>query len=84
MTEAVSAAAHAVASPAAASGLGTPDWGTAHARKPAGAAIIGARALAGRRHAASRAMGSFKLGLIDGGYHVLQFVLYGLILGLWH
>ena len=22
--------------------------------------------------------------LIDGGYHVVQFVLYGLILGLWH
>lgn len=27
---------------------------------------------------------SFKLWLIDGGYHVLQFTLYGLILGLWH
>lgn len=27
---------------------------------------------------------SFTLWLIDGGYHVLQFVLYGLILGLWH
>ena len=27
---------------------------------------------------------SLKLWLIDGGYHVLQFVLYGLILGLWH
>ena len=27
---------------------------------------------------------SFKLWLIDGGYHTLQFVLYGLILGLWH
>ena len=24
------------------------------------------------------------LWLIDGGYHVLQFVLFGLILGLWH
>lgn len=24
------------------------------------------------------------LFLIDGGYHTLQFVLYGLILGLWH
>ena len=22
--------------------------------------------------------------LIDGGYHTLQFTLYGLILGLWH
>ncbi|HEU0307347.1 MAG TPA: DUF1761 domain-containing protein [Lysobacter sp.] len=27
---------------------------------------------------------SFKLWLIDGGYHLLQFVLYGAILGLWH
>jgi hypothetical protein len=27
---------------------------------------------------------SFKLWLIDGGYHVLQFTLYGLVLGLWH
>ena len=27
---------------------------------------------------------SLKLWLIDGGYHVLQFALYGLILGLWH
>ena len=27
---------------------------------------------------------SFKLWLIDGGYHTLQFGLYGLILGLWH
>jgi len=27
---------------------------------------------------------SLKLWLIDGGYHLLQFVLYGLILGLWH
>ena len=27
---------------------------------------------------------SFKLWLIDGGYHTLQFSLYGLILGLWH
>lgn len=26
---------------------------------------------------------SLKLWLIDGGYHVLQFVLYGLIIGLW-
>lgn len=26
---------------------------------------------------------SFKLWLIDGGYHVLQFTLYGLIIGLW-
>lgn len=26
---------------------------------------------------------SLKLWLIDGGYHVLQFALYGLILGLW-
>lgn len=24
------------------------------------------------------------LWLIDGGYHVVQFLLYGLILGLWH
>lgn len=27
---------------------------------------------------------SFKLWLIDGGYHTLQFTLYGVILGLWH
>ncbi|MBT8143335.1 MAG: DUF1761 domain-containing protein [Gammaproteobacteria bacterium] len=27
---------------------------------------------------------SFRLLLIDGGYHTLQFLLYGLILGLWH
>jgi hypothetical protein len=26
----------------------------------------------------------FVLWLIDGGYHVGQFLLYGLILGLWH
>ena len=27
---------------------------------------------------------SFRLWLIDAGYHVGQFALYGLILGLWH
>lgn len=27
---------------------------------------------------------SFKLWLIDGGYHAVQFVLFGLVLGLWH
>lgn len=27
---------------------------------------------------------SLKLWLIDGGYHTLQFVLFGLVLGLWH
>lgn len=27
---------------------------------------------------------SFKLWLIDGGYHTMQFVLFGLVLGLWH
>lgn len=27
---------------------------------------------------------SFKLWLIDGGYHTAQFVVFGLILGLWH
>lgn len=27
---------------------------------------------------------SLKLWLIDGGYHTVQFTLYGLILGLWH
>ncbi|MEO5565392.1 MAG: DUF1761 domain-containing protein [Luteimonas sp.] len=27
---------------------------------------------------------SFKLWLIDGGYHTLQFALYGMILGAWH
>ena len=27
---------------------------------------------------------SLKLWLIDGGYHTVQFVLYGIILGIWH
>ena len=27
---------------------------------------------------------SFRLLLINGGYHTLQFTLYGLVLGLWH
>lgn len=27
---------------------------------------------------------SFRLWLINGGYHTAQFTLYGLILGLWH
>ena len=27
---------------------------------------------------------SFKLWLIDGGYHALQFTVFGLVLGLWH
>lgn len=27
---------------------------------------------------------SFKLWLIDGGYHAVQFLLFGAILGLWH
>jgi hypothetical protein len=27
---------------------------------------------------------SMKLFLIDGGYHILQFTVYGIILGLWH
>jgi hypothetical protein len=27
---------------------------------------------------------SFKLWLIDGGYHAVQFLVFGLILGLWH
>lgn len=27
---------------------------------------------------------SLRLWLIDGGYHTLQFTLYGVILGLWH
>lgn len=27
---------------------------------------------------------SLKLWLVDAGYHTLQFMLYGLILGLWH
>ena len=27
---------------------------------------------------------SFKLWLIDGGYHTAQFMLFGLVLGLWH
>ena len=28
--------------------------------------------------------GLLKLWLTDGGYHTLQFVLYGLVLGVWH
>lgn len=27
---------------------------------------------------------SFKLWLIDGGYHTVQFLIFGLVLGLWH
>ena len=27
---------------------------------------------------------SFRLWLIDGGYHTVQFLLYGIILGAWH
>jgi hypothetical protein len=27
---------------------------------------------------------SLTLWLIDGGYHILQFLLFGLVLGLWH
>ena len=27
---------------------------------------------------------SFRLWLIDGGYHTVQFLLFGLVLGLWH
>jgi hypothetical protein len=27
---------------------------------------------------------SLKLWLIDGGYHTVQFTLFGLVLGLWH
>lgn len=27
---------------------------------------------------------SFRLWLIDGGYHVAQFILFGLVFGLWH
>jgi hypothetical protein len=27
---------------------------------------------------------SFKLWLIDGGYHAVQFIVFGLVLGLWH
>jgi len=27
---------------------------------------------------------SFKLWLIDGGYHTAQFTLFGLVIGLWH
>ncbi len=27
---------------------------------------------------------SFTLWLIDGGYHTAQFLLFGLIVGLWH
>jgi hypothetical protein len=27
---------------------------------------------------------SFKLWLIDGGYHTAQFLIFGLVLGLWH
>jgi CRISPR/Cas system-associated protein endoribonuclease Cas2 len=32
----------------------------------------------------SFAQRSLKLWLIDAGYHLLQFALYGVILGLWH
>jgi len=38
------------------------------------------RALLVSIHGAQR---SLKLWLIDGGYHTLQFTLYGLIIGLW-
>jgi hypothetical protein len=27
---------------------------------------------------------TFKLWLVDGGYHTVQFLLFGLVLGLWH
>ncbi|HVR37621.1 MAG TPA: DUF1761 domain-containing protein [Thermoanaerobaculia bacterium] len=27
---------------------------------------------------------TFALWLIDGGYHILQFVIFGVVLGLWH
>jgi hypothetical protein len=27
---------------------------------------------------------SFRLWLIDGGYHLVQFLIFGLVLGLWH
>ena len=27
---------------------------------------------------------SFKLWLIDGGNHAVQFIVFGLVLGLWH
>jgi hypothetical protein len=27
---------------------------------------------------------SARLTLINGGYHILQFVIFGLVLGLWH
>ena len=27
---------------------------------------------------------SFKLWLIDSGYHIVQFMVFGLVLGLWH
>jgi hypothetical protein len=27
---------------------------------------------------------SFTLWLVDGGYHTVQFVIFGLVLGLWH
>jgi hypothetical protein len=30
------------------------------------------------------AVASFLMWLIDGGYHVARFSLFGLILGLWH
>jgi hypothetical protein len=59
--------------------------------KPALPFAVGAGAAAGLCWVASGfginylfAQRSFKLWLIDGGYHTLQFTLYGLVLGLWH
>lgn len=58
---------------------------------PAMDAALKAGALAGVGIAATSfginyqfAQRSFKLWAIDGGYHAAQFLLFGLILGLWH
>lgn len=59
--------------------------------KPQLAFAVGAGAAAGSCWVAASfginylfAQRSLKLWLIDGGYHTLQFTLYGLVLGLWH
>ena len=57
---------------------------------PALEAALGKGALAGAMVAASFginyqfAQRSGRLWLIDGGYHLAQFLLFGLVLGLWH
>ena len=64
-------------------------WWLGHA--PALDAALKAGAVAGIGFVAASfginyqfAQRSFALWLIDGGYHAAQFLLFGLILGLWH